>query len=168
MHSLSMVGQMAAMAGRSTPCDRLQAELRHDHQRAGIAGGHRGVGAAVSHRFERKPHARMIAALAQRLARLRVHGDGDVGVDKLGLGGERGMGLELGLDAGAVADQQEAHVGMADQRDRGGRNDHAWPVVPAHGVERYGDWSTHYSVPIRKTLPMRRPRPRQPPEMKPE
>ena len=49
-----------------------------------------------------------------------------------------------------VADQQEARVGMAHQRNRGGRNGHAWTVVPAHRVERYGDWSTHSLMPIRK------------------
>ena len=67
------------------------------------------------------------------------------------------MGLEFGLDAGLVADQQEAHVGMAHQRNRGSRNDHAWPVVPAHGVERYGDWSTHSLCRSGKTIPMPRP-----------
>ena len=32
--------------------NRLQAELGHGHQRAGVAGGHRGVGAAVAHRLD--------------------------------------------------------------------------------------------------------------------
>jgi hypothetical protein len=60
------------------------------------------------------------------------------------------MRSELGLDARAIADKQEAQVGMADQRNRGGRNDHGWTVISAHGVERDGDWSTHSSVPFRK------------------
>ena len=47
----------------------------------------------------------MIAALAERLAWLGVHGDGDIGVDQLGLFGQLRMGLELGLDARGVADQ---------------------------------------------------------------
>ena len=98
--ALALDGRPDGGDGRAVDAfKRLQAELRHDHQRAGIAGRHGGVGAAVSHRLEAKPHARVIAALAQRLARLRVHGDGNFGVDQLRLGGERGMGLELGLDA---------------------------------------------------------------------
>ncbi len=59
------------------------------------------------------------------------------------LAASAGMGGKLGLDAGGVADQEEARLGMADQRNRRGGNDHAWSVVPAHGVERDGDWSTH-------------------------
>jgi hypothetical protein len=54
------------------------------------------------------------------------------------------MVLELGIDTGGVANQHEAHLRVADQRERCRRNHHAWPVVPAHGVERYGGWSTHY------------------------
>ena len=57
---------------------------------------------------------------------------------------------------------------MAHQRNRGSRNDHAWPVVPAHGVERYGDWRTHTLMPIRKDFTHAAAQPRQPPEMKPE
>jgi hypothetical protein len=60
------------------------------------------------------------------------------------------MVLELGVDAGSVADQEEAGVGMADERDRRARDDHAWSMVAAHGVERYGDWSSHATVPYRK------------------
>ena len=96
-----------------------------------------------------------VAAFAERLARFRVHRDRDVGVNDPRLAGERRIGLEFGLDKGGVADQQEARVGMAHQRNGGGRNDHARTVVPAHGVERYGDWSTHSLIPIRKTIPMR-------------
>ena len=107
---------------------------------------------------------------AQRLARLRVHGDGHVGVEDLRLGGERRMGFEFRLDAARVADQQEARVGVADKRDRGGRNDHAWSVVAAHGVERYGDWSSHMlPMPIRKDVTHPRPKRRTSPlEMRPE
>jgi hypothetical protein len=61
----------------------------------------------------------------------------------LGLGGERRVVLELGFDAGHVANEQKARVGMADKRDRRAGQDHAWSMVAAHGVERYGDWSSH-------------------------
>jgi hypothetical protein len=50
---------------------------------------------------------------------------------------------------------------MADQRRGGGGNDHAWPVISAHGVKRDGDWSTHLLVPFRK-LSMRPPGRRNP------
>ena len=85
----------------------------------------------------------MPAALTQRLARFCIHGDRDVGMQDVSLGRERGVMLELCLDARPVADEQEARVGMADERDRGARKDHAWSMVAAHGVERYGDWSSH-------------------------
>jgi hypothetical protein len=51
--------------------------------------------------------------------------------------------LKLGIDASGVAYQYKAHVRVPDERERSGRDHHAWAVVPAHGVERYGDWSTH-------------------------
>ena len=52
-----------------------------------------------------------------------------------------------------VAHEQEARVGVTDKRDRRARDDHAWSVVAAHGVERYGDWSTHMvPLPKGKTL----------------
>jgi hypothetical protein len=76
-------------------------------------------------------------------------------MDELSLGGERGMSLKLGRNAGFIADQKEARLWVADQRYGGGGDDHAWSVVPAHGVERDGDWSTHSQMPIRKMF-MRR------------
>ena len=136
--------------------ERLQAELGHGHERAGIARRHGGVGAPVLHRLKRKPHARPPAALAKSLARLCVHGHGDVGVDDLRLRRESRMVGKHGLDAGRVADEQKAHVGMPHERDGSGRNDDAGTVVPAHGVERYGDWSTHSLCRSGKILPLAR------------
>src|SRR6476660_5089420 len=130
--------------------DGLEAKLGHGHQRPGIAGGHCGVGASLAHRLEAQPHARMPAPFAQRLTRLRIHGHRNIGVQDLAFGGECLMVLELGVDAGSVADQEEAGVGMADERDRRARDDHAWSMVATHGVERYGDWSSHATVPYRK------------------
>ena len=71
----------------------LQDEHRLRHEGAGIAGGNGRVGTAFAHRLEAQPHAGMPAALAQRLARLRIHGDGNIGVEDLGLGGERRLAL---------------------------------------------------------------------------
>ena len=95
----------------------------------------------------------MPAPFAQRLARLGIHGDGHVGVQDFRLGGEGRMRFELSLDAARVAHEQEARVGMTDKRDRRARDDHAWSMVAAHGVERYGDWSSHMvPLPKGKTL----------------
>ena len=60
-----------------------QAESRHRHQRAGIAGGDRDIGLALFDGVDRLPHRRHLAAAAQRLARLVVHADGDGGVKHL-------------------------------------------------------------------------------------
>ena len=64
---------MAAIAGRSIVRHGLQAELRHRHQRAGIAGGDRASASPSLHRLDRQPHGGLAAAAAQRLARLVVH-----------------------------------------------------------------------------------------------
>jgi hypothetical protein len=68
---------------------------------------------------------------------------------------ESGMGGKLRLDLRFVADKDEAQIRMTDERNGRGRNDHAGTVVPAHGVKRYGDWSTHSELPIWKTSPSR-------------
>ena len=76
-----IVGHTPAMRRAVDPRQRAQVEARHRHQRAGIAGGDRDIGLALLHGVDRKPHRRVLAAAAQRLARLVVHADGDVGMD---------------------------------------------------------------------------------------
>ena len=123
--------------------DHLQIKARHRHQRAGIAGRHRDVGLALLHRIERKPHRRFPAPIAQRLARLVVHANGDVGVHDLGFGLERGQALERWLDQRAVAIEQKLGVGMPGERnERAGQNDRR-PVVAAHGVKRDANFIRH-------------------------
>ncbi len=78
------------------------------------------------------------------------------------------MRRKLRLDAGGIPDHEKSHIGVTDQRNRCRRNDHAWSVVSAHGVERYGDWSTHSLSPIRKNIIHAAGGPRQPPETKPD
>ena len=94
---------------------RAQAKSRHRHQRAGIAGRDRDIGLALLDRFDRQPHRRDLAAAPQRLARLVVHADGDIGMDDAGGGLQRGMLFQLGIDLGAVAEQQEFGVAMSVQ-----------------------------------------------------
>ncbi len=60
---------------------RLEVESRHRHQGAGIAGRDHRIGLALLHGVDRHPHRRFPPAMAQRLAGLLVHLDGDVGVD---------------------------------------------------------------------------------------
>src|SRR3990172_3240422 len=85
----------------------------------------------------------MVAALAQCLARFRIHGDGDLGVDDGRFGCERGMAIKFRLDLGSITDEEEARIGMTRERDRGPRHHDTRSVVAAHRVERYGDWRTH-------------------------
>jgi hypothetical protein len=57
---------------------------------------------------------------------------------------------KLCLNAGGVSHQDKPHLGMANERNRGSSDHDARSVVPAHGVERYGDWRTHFPQPNRK------------------
>ena len=71
----ALAAQRRPDRGDRRPLDagqRLQAELRHRHQRAGIAGRDGGARLAVPHRLDRAPHRRLPAPLPQRLARLVV------------------------------------------------------------------------------------------------
>ncbi len=67
-----LVGQNAAMAGRSRPSIDAQLKHRHRHQRAGVAGGDRDLGFLLRDALDGAPHAG-VAAAAQRLARLVFH-----------------------------------------------------------------------------------------------
>jgi len=58
--------------------------------------------------------------------------------------------VQCGGDLSLVAHQNEAHVRVADESKRRRRNDHARTMITTHGVERYGDWSTHSPLPIWK------------------
>ena len=124
---------------------RAEVEPRHRHQRTGIAGGHRNVGLAFLHRIDRKPHRRSLAAAAQRLARLFVHADGDVGVDDPGYRLHRRVGSELRFDQRAVAVKQKLGVGMTVQENRSARNDHRCADVAPHGVKRDSNLFRHGS-----------------------
>ena len=138
-----MVGQIAAMRRAVDPGQHAQAEPRHRHQRAGIAGGDRDVGLALLDGVDRQPHRRGLAAAAQRLARLVVHADGDVGMDDARDRLQRRMFGELRLDQRAVAEQQEFGVGMPGQRNRGAGNDDRCADIATHGVKRDSNLLRH-------------------------
>ncbi len=120
-----------------------QAEPRHRHQRAGIAGGDRNVGLALLDGVDRQPHRRGLAAAAQRLARLVVHADGDVGMDDARGRLQRRMFGELRFDQRAVAEQQKFGVGMPGQRNRGAGNDDRCADIATHGVKRDSNLLRH-------------------------
>ena len=133
-------------AGDRRPVDlrhRLQAELRHRHQRAGIAGRDGDVGLAGLGRVDGAPHRGLVAAIAQGLARLVVHLHRDLGVmegrDRL----ELGMGVEQRQDLLLVAEDDEARIGAALQRQRSARDDDSRAVIPAHRIERDCNRSCH-------------------------
>ncbi len=53
------------------------------------------------------------------------------------------MLLELGLDLGAVPDQQEFDLAMPVKRDGGAWNDHGGADVAPHGVKRDANLAWH-------------------------
>ncbi len=69
-------------------------------------------------------------------------------MNDLGLCREFRMILQFGGDLVPISDQDEARVGVPDKGNGRGRNDHAGTVIPAHCVERYGDWIPHSPLPI--------------------
>ena len=125
------------------PRHRVQVEARHRHQRPGIAGGNRDMGLALLHGVDRKPHRRSLAAAAQRLARLVVHADGDVGMDHARGRLQRRIFGELLVDQLAVAVQQKFAVGMPVQRNRGAGNDDRCADIATHGVKRDSNLLRH-------------------------
>ena len=124
----------------------LELEFRDRHQRAGIAGGDRDVGLATLHGVDRHPHRGLPAALAQRLARLGVHRDRDVGMDDARRRLELRTRFDQRLDQGAVAEQQEFDAGMAVERDLRPRErrptDQSRPPWRRARYEPYPAWTT--------------------------
>ena len=125
---------------------RVQAELRHRHQGAGVAGGDRAVGRARLHRFDRLPHRRDAPPGAQGLTRLVAHLDRDVGMKNARLRGEPGMTRKDGPNRRLVAIEEKLNVGTAFERDGGGGHDDRRPVIAPHRVQRYANVARHSLV----------------------
>ena len=121
----------------------LEADLRHRHEGAGVAGRDRGIRLAVAHRLDREPHGGVAPPSPHRLARLVLHAHGDVGVAKLDRVLEGGLRVEKRPDHGLVAEHEETQAGMALQCKRGARNHHGGAVIAAHRVERDPHWLRH-------------------------
>ena len=115
--SLAASARCAAIAGPLDPGHGLEVELGHGHQRAGIAGGDGDVRLALLHRVDGEPHRGFPAPLAQRLARLVVHLDGDVGMHERARPAlSCGRASSSGSMSSAVAEQQELDIRMARER----------------------------------------------------
>ncbi|MGY3514154.1 hypothetical protein ACVIQY_007129 [Bradyrhizobium sp. USDA 3051] len=139
-------GRPHAGNGRTVDArQRAQVEARHRHQRPGIPGGDRNIRLALFHRIDGKPHGRGPAAAPQRLARLFLAADRDIGVDDLRGRLQRGVAVELGFDLGAVPDQQEFDLAMPLERDGGAWDDHRGAGVAPHGVKRDANLAWHKS-----------------------
>ena len=82
------VGSGAGERGAVDTRQCAQRQLRHRHQRAGVAGGHRGPRAPLLHQVDRDAHRRLLRA-ANRLARLFAGVDDFCGVDDLAMLAER-------------------------------------------------------------------------------
>jgi hypothetical protein len=78
----------------------------------------------------------MSAALAQRLRRLGVHGNGDIGVDDARAVLEAGMGLKNRRDHRFVANQDENKLGMTLLGDRKTGDNGLNAGIAAHRVNR--------------------------------
>jgi hypothetical protein len=122
---------------------RLQANLGHRHQRAGIAGRNGEIGGAGLHRIDRQPHARLPAAAAERLARTVVHAHGNVGVGEGRCGLDPRVSVEDRAHSGLIAKQGETDVRVAGEQDIGARDDDLGTLVSAHHIERSPNDSRH-------------------------
>ena len=102
-----------AMAGRSMPGMVLRTSLAMAIS-APVLPAETAASASPFFTASIASHMLDAAAAADRLARLVLHLDHGVGVDdRATRSANCGMLLEMGLDARLIAEQQEAHVGMA-------------------------------------------------------
>ena len=81
--------------------------------------------------------------VTQRLARLVVHADCDIGVNHLGGSAQLWTFTEQWVDQRLVAVQQERRVRPALMGDFGPGYGHARTVIASHGIERHSHWSVH-------------------------
>ena len=122
-----------------------QAEFRHRHQRAGVAGGDAGIRRAGLDRLDRLPHRRLPAAMAQRLARLVVHPHRDLAVEEFADLGQLGKLGQFGAHQFLAPVDDEADVGAARRDRHERRNDHGWSVIAAHGIDGNPDHAVFIS-----------------------
>ena len=135
MLSPRMVGQIAAIAGRS-----MVAMVRRQNFDIAISAPVLPADMQQSaspglHRLDRLPHGRLPAAMAQRLARLVVHPHGDLAVDQFADGGDLGVFLQDGPDFVDLAVEKEPHIRAALGNLHQAGDDHGRSVVAAHRID---------------------------------
>ena len=89
------------------------------------------------HRLGGKPHAAIAPALAQSLAGLFIHGNGNGCVADLGDGLGFGMAGEQWCQTRLIAEGEQPYAGVARGHDFQRRHHHFGPRIAAHGVDGY-------------------------------
>src|SRR5690606_37951441 len=89
---------------------RPQAEFRHGHQSAGVAGRDAGVGIAGLDCLDRLPHRGFPALLAKRLAGLVVHAHGDVAMHEVAHLPKPGQSIEHRADSLLAAEDHKTRI----------------------------------------------------------
>ncbi len=129
------VGNSEAIAGRSTPGSVLQHELRHRHQRAGVAGGNDAGRLAAGDRVDRPAHAR-VAPGPQGGRGPIAAADHLQGIANLDLVLEPAEPAEQRFDLAGAAEHQKADVGEAFAGTLQPLDHHPRRLIPAHRVDR--------------------------------
>jgi hypothetical protein len=129
--------------GPLDPRQHFEIELRHRHQRAGIASRHDNVGFALLDRVDGEPHRGFPAAIAQRLARFILHAHGNLGVREPRGGFERRPGIDKRRDQRGIAEKQEFACGMALQCQFRPGNDYRRAAVSPHCIKRNANLVWH-------------------------
>ncbi len=106
------VGQRAAIAGRSMPAMVFRLNLAMAINAPVLPAETTTSASPLLDRIDGKPHRRLPTAIAERLARLVVHFDGDVGMDKAGRGLPVADGRQQWIDDRPIAEQDEFESGM--------------------------------------------------------
>ena len=140
MLSPRIVGQMAAMAGRST-CAMVLRQILAIAMSAPVLPAETAASASpVAHRLHGPPHGRLAAPGADRLARLVVHAHRHLGMADLDRALQARVRLDERRDGALVAEHEEAQGRMPLERQRRARHDDRGAVIAAHGVERDTHW----------------------------
>ena len=126
-------GDQRSQRGPVDTAHGAQREFGHRHQGTGVARADGSAGGTALYRIDGEAHAGGLGA-AQRLGRLLVTADHIVAMKYLGRPGQARMMLQCGLDARAVANQQELELVMTATRERGTFYHDAHALVAAHRV----------------------------------
>ncbi len=125
-------------SGQRGPVDageRAQGELRHRHERTGIAGRHGGTCRPVLHSLDGEAHG-AATGLPDGLAGLVRRGDDAVGVDDLRHRREIGMALQRLANLRLVAIERVTQMRMTTARERDARDGDAHAFIAAHRIDR--------------------------------